>query len=238
MPVMSGIEAAFCRSAPWRGFARRVVLPWAVGDTALRGDVLEAGGGSGAMAEALLRAGPELHLTVVDTDPSMVAAASKRLAALRERSTVEQADLLELPYEDQRFDAVASFLMLHHVINWPDALKEIHRVLRPGGVLVGYDLVNAPIARAIHRLDGSPHKLYRSAEFAQQLAESGFERPAVQPALRGQLIRFKAERSAAGSAGLPIGHQDGAGEASGSSSAAGRRLDVGLGTAMRLPCAY
>lgn len=194
MPVMSSIEAAFCRSAPWRSLAKRVVLPWALGDTALRGDVLEAGGGSGAMAEALLEADPDLRLTVVDAYPNMVVAATNRLAPYAQRSTVEQADLLNLHYEDQRFDAVASFLMLHHVIDWPAALDEVKRVLRPGGVLLGYDLVAAPVAKAIHRLDGSPHLLYRQQEFAQQLEESGFEHTRTLPAFKGQLIRFRAYR--------------------------------------------
>lgn len=50
MSVMSTVEASFCRSAPWRGFARRVVLPWALRDTEVGPQVLEIGGGSGAMA--------------------------------------------------------------------------------------------------------------------------------------------------------------------------------------------
>jgi hypothetical protein len=53
MPVMSAVEQAWCRSLPWRAFSRRVVFPWAIGDTDLLGDVLELGSGSGAMAVEL-----------------------------------------------------------------------------------------------------------------------------------------------------------------------------------------
>ncbi len=35
MPVMSKVERAFCRSAPWRSFTGRIVLPWVLGDTQL-----------------------------------------------------------------------------------------------------------------------------------------------------------------------------------------------------------
>ncbi|MEX5265258.1 hypothetical protein RF640_14660 [Kocuria sp. CPCC 205231] len=52
MPRMSVLEASFCRSAPWGLVARRMV-PWATQGFPVTGDVLEIGGGSGAMAEAI-----------------------------------------------------------------------------------------------------------------------------------------------------------------------------------------
>ena len=50
MPEMSPFEQGFCRSAPWRWFARTVALPWALQDQQLSGDVLEIGGGIDAPA--------------------------------------------------------------------------------------------------------------------------------------------------------------------------------------------
>jgi hypothetical protein len=72
MPVMSAVGQAFCRSLPWRFFAHRAVLPWALDGRRLGGDVLEIGGGSGAMADGAARAYPSVHLTVVDIDNAMV----------------------------------------------------------------------------------------------------------------------------------------------------------------------
>jgi hypothetical protein len=54
VPSMSRFQSAFCRSAPWRTFARRAVLPWALQGFRPQGDVLEIGAGSGAMAAELL----------------------------------------------------------------------------------------------------------------------------------------------------------------------------------------
>jgi ubiquinone/menaquinone biosynthesis C-methylase UbiE len=50
--------------------------------------------------------------------------------------TVAQADLTDLPFEDGRFDVVASYLMLLHVIQWRQALAEAFRVLNPGWTFV------------------------------------------------------------------------------------------------------
>ncbi len=111
---MSAIEGAFCRSAPWRVLARRTVLPWALGGVGLSGEVLEIGGGSGAMAEGVAPLFPDVRLTVTDVDEDMVASARRRLAQ-RGNVQVQPADVTALPFGDASFNAVTSYLMLHHV---------------------------------------------------------------------------------------------------------------------------
>lgn len=167
MPVMSRVEQAFCRSAPWRLFASRVVLPWALDRERLRGEVLELGGGSGAMASAMLGGFPHVSLTVTDFDAAMTAAAARRLAPFGERVRVEQADAAHLHYDDASFDIVTSFIMLHHVIDWENAVAEAVRVLRPGGVYVGYDLLQSGVTRLTHHLDRSPHRLMTPNELGR-----------------------------------------------------------------------
>lgn len=193
MPVMSAVEGAFCRSAPWRSFARRRVLPWALGGFDLRGDVLEIGGGSGAMAEGVARAFPEARLIVTDVDDTMVAAASQRLRR-HDNVRIERADVTALPYDAASFDAVTSYLMLHHVIDWIDALGEAARVLRPRGVFVGYDLTDSALARFTHRLDGSPHRIIAPGELTDGLAVAGFTDINVTVSARRHLMRFRATK--------------------------------------------
>src|SRR5688572_7220057 len=130
MPIMSTVEQAWCRSAPWRAFTRRVVFPWAIGALDLHGDVLELGSGSGAMAAELLERYPAIRLTATDVDPAMRSDAAKRLAHFGDRVQVQEADATQLPFPDASFDAVVSFIMLHHVIAWEEALAEAARVLR------------------------------------------------------------------------------------------------------------
>jgi len=193
MPIMSAVEQMFCRSAPWRAFARRVVLPWALAGTPLAGDVVELGAGSGAMAEGVLRAHPEIKLTVTDLDATMVRAARERLSGLA-GVTVKQADVTALPFDDGSFDVVTSYLMLHHVIDWPAALAEAARVLRPGGVLVGYDFTDTAFARLIHWADRSPHRILAADELRHGLEAAGFEGVAVRTSHRNHLMRFRARR--------------------------------------------
>src|SRR5574341_1703837 len=141
MPEMSDLERGYCRSAPWRLFARKAVLPWALQGEQLEGQVLEIGGGSGAMAAELLQQFPGIRLTVTDYDERMVETARRRLVDFGDRVHVQQADATGLPFDEASFDTVVSFIMLHHVIDWEAAIAEAIRVLRPGGRLVGYDLL-------------------------------------------------------------------------------------------------
>jgi ubiquinone/menaquinone biosynthesis C-methylase UbiE len=190
MPVMSTVERTFCRSAPWNAFARRVVLPWALHGTQLSGEVLEIGGGSGAMAAQVGDLFPDARLTVTDLDEAMVREARGRL---RTRDNVAvQADVTALPFEDNRFDVVTSYLMLHHVIGWEQALREAGRVLKPGGALIGYDLLDRRAARWIHRLDRSPYRLIGLDEWRPALARAGFGNCRLTPGFGGQVVRFRA----------------------------------------------
>lgn len=189
---MSGIESWFCRSAPWRGFAGRAVLPWVLDETPIGPDALEIGAGSGAMAYELLRRRTDLHLTVTDIDPKMVAAATERLAPFGTRATTVVSDATALDVTDGSFDTVCTWLMLHHTITWRDVIADTRRVLRPGGSVVGYDLTDSSIARLIHRLDRSPHHLIAADDLRYELEHHGFEDIHVQRSFAGTVMRFRA----------------------------------------------
>lgn len=191
MPVMAAIEAAFCRSAPWRSFARRRVLPWALDGHQLSGDVLEIGGGSGAMAAGAARSFPGTDFTVTDVDAAMVDSARRRLAEY-DNVTVQVASVTSLPFNNASFDVVTSYLMLHHVVDWADALVEVSRVLRPGGVFIGYDMTSTLIARGIHKVDGSPHRMIAPDELADGLAVARFAEITIHPSMGSHLMRFRA----------------------------------------------
>lgn len=195
MSIMSGLEGRFCRSATWENFARRSVLPWATASHSWSGTVLEIGGGTGAMADELLHRQREIdQLLLVDIDPTMTGAARTRLADRGGRAVVFDSDGGPFPASDSTVDTVCSWLMLHHVLEWEAMLRDIHRVLRPGGWFIGYDLTQAPLGRALHRVSRSEYRLIDPSELHQELDDIGFIDIAVTPALLGQLMTVRARR--------------------------------------------
>jgi ubiquinone/menaquinone biosynthesis C-methylase UbiE len=199
MPTMSRFQAAFCRSAPWRGFARRVVLPWALQGFHPEGNVLEIGAGSGAMAGELLATYPDITMTVTDFDVAMVDSARHRLAQFAERATARQADATALPFDDGSFDVVLSWVMLHHTIEWEKALAEAIRVVRPGGHVVGYDLLSTPPLRLLHRADdGRDLRVMRLPELREALQDLPVAQATLMPSLAGLVVRFTLRKAATG----------------------------------------
>jgi ubiquinone/menaquinone biosynthesis C-methylase UbiE len=194
---MSTLEQAFCRSVLWRAFARQVVLAWALQGLRPRGELLEIGAGNGAMAAELLGAYPDVRITVTDYDPAMVAAASRLLAPAGDRVRLRQADATALPFAAGCFDAVLSVLMLHHVVDWENALAEAVRVLRPGGVLVVADLLaNAPL-RLLHQAEGAVYRLLTLPELRSTLARLPLDQVTLRPGIARFTVRLTAAKQPA-----------------------------------------
>ncbi len=194
MPEMARHEGVLCRSGAWSWAARRVVLPWALQGAELAGEVLEIGAGGGAMAAEIARRFPAVCLTATDVDEAMVAAARARLAPLGERARALQADSAALPFDEGAFDAVLAFLMLHHVGHWEQALSEAARVLRPGGVLLGYDVLDKPIVRALHGFRTAHGERFPTfAELDLELSILPFKNVWIRPGA-GSVARFRATR--------------------------------------------
>jgi SAM-dependent methyltransferase len=108
------------------------------------GNILEVGSGPGRLAVLLARQAPTLKVTGVDISPEMVERAARRAeeAGLGEGVRFEVGDVGALPFAEASFDGAVSTLSLHH---WPDparGLAEIHRVLKPGGEALIYDLAH------------------------------------------------------------------------------------------------
>ena len=114
---------------------------------------LDVGCGNGAAA-LLVADSFGMRVVGVDVDPQQIALAR---AAAGDRADVlfMTADATCLPFEDGRFDIVASNKTTHHVPRWSSALGEMRRVLKPHGYLVYADL-KAPswLAWAVKPLAG------------------------------------------------------------------------------------
>jgi ubiquinone/menaquinone biosynthesis C-methylase UbiE len=137
------------------------------------GRVLEIGGGTGANLQFY---GERVEaLTVAEPEEPM----ARRLERhVRERSVdanVVHAPAEELPFEDDSFDVAVSTLVLCTVKDQPRALRELHRVLAPGGRLLFIEHVlsaDPRLARWQNRLNGVQQRVGHGCNCNRSTAES------------------------------------------------------------------
>jgi ubiquinone/menaquinone biosynthesis C-methylase UbiE len=100
-------------------------------------EILDVGVGTGNLARPALARWPGIRVTGVDASSEMVGAVEALIEAsgdgLRERFTGTVAFAADMPFPDRTFDLAMSSFVLQLVPNRAKALREIRRVLRPGG---------------------------------------------------------------------------------------------------------
>ena len=113
-------------------------------------DFLEVGCGSGAVSKYVAS---DYHLNIIgiDLDPELIELAQNSVHDMPNIHFLA-ADATHLPFPDNGFDVVLSFGVMHHISNWLDALREIHRVLKPEGCFVYADIV---YPRLVAKIAGS-----------------------------------------------------------------------------------
>lgn len=97
--------------------------------------VLEIGVGAGADFQNWC--GHALHATGVDLTEKAISLTKERLelnSVPPERYVLQKADAENLPFDDESFDLVYSWGVLHHTPDTGRAFREVFRVLKPGGV--------------------------------------------------------------------------------------------------------
>lgn len=93
-------------------------------------NVLEIGLGYGTVAQKLMESGANYHGLDIADGP--VAMAQHRADMLGKPIKASQGSALAIPYPDETFDLVVSIGCLHHTGDLALALREVHRVLKPG----------------------------------------------------------------------------------------------------------
>lgn len=96
--------------------------------------VLEIGVGCGSIAKLLAESSNDY--TGIDITEYGVKATSERLACYKLNGQIVQMDAEKMSFENSTFDFIWSWGVVHHSSNTNTILKEMHRVLKPGGSAV------------------------------------------------------------------------------------------------------
>jgi ubiquinone/menaquinone biosynthesis C-methylase UbiE len=151
-PGFEGIESpevvrAFDRISRWPQFR---LLRWLV----LReisiyrpeGSIVDIGCGPGYLIKLITRKFPALDVTGIDVSEEILATARGHLKSIPQGNRVKfiPGDIQKLPLKNDSVDFVVSTLSLHHWAEPVTAMREIQRVLIPGGQFLVFDLRRNP----------------------------------------------------------------------------------------------
>lgn len=182
MSTRSGVRAVYADQAPrydqhWASYLHASLGPTLEAlELPTGGRVVDVGCGTGLLLERLLAGHSGAEAWGVDLSPEMLTQARARLGR---RARLLLGDASALPLPDQCFDAAASSSALHHWSDPERALREIARVLRPGGQLVLTDwadehLVTRLRSAVLRHTDPSHHRTYTVRGVERMLRAAGF----------------------------------------------------------------
>lgn len=139
--------------------------------------ILEIGCGNGRGTKLIKKYFAPTRIEAIDLDPKMIDLA--RRSGMGAFARFQVGDAAKLNFPDSTFDAVIDFGIIHHIPNWRDCLKELHRVLKPGGQLILEDLsietFSTPFGKFLRKILVHPYEnMFTHTEFVSELKNLGF----------------------------------------------------------------
>jgi ubiquinone/menaquinone biosynthesis C-methylase UbiE len=140
------------------------------------GLALEIGCGRGWGTEFVLDAFKADRVHAFDLDPRMITGARRKLRAHGEKVALWIGSATHIAAMNNVYDYVFDFGAIHHVINWPGALTEAFRVLKPGGRFYIEEILEKYIVHPVFRrlLDHPQQNRFDDYQFNKALEQSGF----------------------------------------------------------------
>jgi len=176
--ILNRIEKAMMNN-PVRALIQRhfeVERLISMGGRMLGGAALEVGCGRGVGTGFILDCFRAERVDAFDLDPHMVELARERLAPRGDCVRLWVGDAAAIEAEDDTYDAVFDFGILHHVPAWRDALREIRRVLKPRGRFYAEEVLAPFIHHPLwSRVLEHPHEdRFDERAFSSALKDLGF----------------------------------------------------------------
>ena len=208
----------------WRARTAKILCPILANPNAL---VLDLCCGTGDLALALRKAGPA-RIIGADFAHTMLTRARAKSIVGNSHSGMPappplplfEADALRLPFVDQSFDLVTSAFGFRNLANYEAGLREIHRVLKPGGTIAILEFTQPPdnllgnlyrwyFRRVLPHIGGflsgdraayaylpnSVSRFFQPAELSALLSSTGFHSPAFRRWTLGTVALHTATRS-------------------------------------------
>ncbi len=172
---MNIIHRWYCNSDRWSRMLQGRVMPAVLRGVDLGDDVLEVGPGPGKSTEWLRER--VKRVTAVEIDGRLAAQLTRRMDGTN--VTVVCGDASDMPLPPASFTGAVCFTMLHHVpSSRQDALlREVARVLRPGGTFAGTDSTPGLVWNLYHIMDDR-HPVDPTT-FGARLEAAGFHEVSV-----------------------------------------------------------
>ncbi len=145
--------------------------------------ILEIGCGNGIGTRLIQEYFKPSEFIATEFDPELVEIA--QLKNKGARVVVEAGDATDLRFQDNEFDAVIGLSVIHHIPNWKDCLDELHRLIKPNGLLIIKELsietFETPFGRIARRFVEHPYDaMLKKKEFLEYLEQRGFKVAALQ----------------------------------------------------------
>jgi ubiquinone/menaquinone biosynthesis C-methylase UbiE len=134
--------------------------------------------GNGDSTRLVLRQFPADKLSAIDRDDELIAAACKMNGSESVDFSVQ--DVCSLRFKDNSFDAAFDLADLHNTQDWKVGVRELHRVLKPGGLLILEELSQETFAYAAGKLfkaltDHPYDSMLTMEGFRDHVLQTGFD---------------------------------------------------------------
>lgn len=134
--------------------------------------LLEVGCGNGTVSKHIARKFG-LQVTGTEIKPTQVQVARRGIKEIPNIKFVGTT-ATDLPFDDGYFDIILTYKVMHQVPPWLRALKEINRVLKPGGYLILGDVFYLGLSIALGKLLKTKSSFAMLSELNSFIAKSGY----------------------------------------------------------------